>query len=69
MRSATISTGPSLGLREEVAQRPVETPREHDALAFLRHQRERAVELEHGIRVGGEEPALGIGLADVPQTL
>ena len=32
-------------LGQEVAQRPVQAPRQHDALPVLRHQRERAVQI------------------------
>src|SRR6266404_2330440 len=44
-------------LGEEIAQRPLEAPRQDYALAFLGHERERAVDREYAPGISGEQRA------------
>ena len=56
-------------LRQEVAHRPVEAPRQHDALPVLRHERERAVDRQHRADVVREQSAPRLVGVDRPEPL
>ena len=43
------------GLRQEIAQRPLQAARQDDALTFLRDECKRAVDAEHGFGIGREQ--------------
>ena len=57
------------GLRQEIAERTVETAREHHPLSLLCDKGERAVDLEDDTGVGCEEQALSVGLGGAPESL
>ena len=57
------------GLRQKVSHRTVETSRQHDALAFLRDEREGAVDVEHWPDVIREESGRGFGFVIRPEPL
>jgi hypothetical protein len=57
------------GFCEEVSHRSVETSREHDALSFLRHECESAVDPENFVGIATEQQASSVGLINRPQSL
>jgi hypothetical protein len=57
------------GFREKVSHRTVETSREKNSLAFLRHDRKGASNVEHWAHVIGEQSVASFGFIHRPQSL
>jgi hypothetical protein len=57
------------GLGEEIPHRPVEAPRQYDALPVLGDEREGAVDREGAGRVGREETTPGVRFRSRPEAL
>ena len=61
--------GPVECLGEKITERPIETPRQHYPLAFLRYQGKGAVDVKNRIHVTSEQPAPGLRFVGPPEAL
>ena len=56
-------------LRQEIAQRPIQAPRQNHSLAVLRDERERAIDREYDGGIRGEQSAASGSKITGPEVL